>query len=184
MGKSGKTSSATVEPGMDSTRKSRPRLDVPKKPTDKAIELVGYGALLLLFGLPAIFYFSLPETIPIHFGIDGVPDGYGPRGMIWLLPGIAFLLYAGIMWLANYPHVFNYPVRLTTDNIFRQYRYAQRSLRIISALVVVMFAFLKYMSIQVTFGQLDAIPMWPVIIMLAAIFASVGVYMYKALKDG
>jgi uncharacterized membrane protein len=184
MDKSGKATSSGVGPEKDRARKKRPRLDVPKKPTDKAIELTGYVALLLLFGLPAIFYFSLPESIPIHFGIDGVSDGYGPRGMIWLLPGIGFLLYAGMMWLTNYPHLFNYPVRLTTDNIFRQYRYAQRLLRIISALVVMMFAYLKYMSIQVSFGQLDAIPMWPVMFFLAAIFVSIGVYIHKALRDG
>ena len=162
----------------------RPRLDVPKEPSDRAIELVGYGALLMLFGIPAIFYYSLPETIPIHYGFDGVPDDYGPRHMIWLLPGIGIAVYAGLMWLAHYPHWFNYPVRLTTENIYRQYRYAQRLLRMISTLVVVMFAFLNYMGVQVAFGQMDAIPTWPLLLLLGAIFGSVGAYIYKALKSG
>ncbi len=104
--------------------------------------------------------------------------------MIWLLPGIGAVLYGGLMWLANYPHLLNYPVRLTTDNIYRQYRYAQRLLRVISSLVVVMLAFIKYMGIQVTFGQLDAIPVWPVLLMVAAMFATVGVYIYSSLKCG
>ncbi len=163
---------------------TQPHLDVPKESVDKAIELVGYGALLILFGLPVILYYSLPETIPIHYGFDGIPDGYGHRRMIWLLPAIGILLYGGMMWLANYPHVFNYPVKLTTDNIYRQYRYAQRLLRMISTLVIMLFAFLNYMSIQITFGELDAIPTWPLLLMLAAIFASVGSYIYKALKNG
>lgn len=166
-----------------SRKAQRPRLDVPKKPTDRAIELVGYGALLMLFGIPAIFYYSLPETIPVHFGFDGVPGRFGPRHMIWLLPGIGIVLYAGLMWLVNYPHLLNYPVRLTTDNIYRQYRYAQRLLRINATLVVIMFAFLKYTGVQVAFGQMDAIPVWPLFLLLAAIFGSVGVYMYKALKS-
>lgn len=162
---------------------SRPRIDVPKQPTDRAIELVGYGALLMLFGIPAIFYSSLPESIPIHFGFDGVPGRTGPRHMIWLLPGIGIILYVGLMWLVNYPHLFNYPVRLTTENIYRQYRYAQRLLRINATLVVVLFAFLKYTGVQVAFGQMDAIPTWPLLLLLAAIFGSVGVYIYKALKS-
>ncbi len=166
-----------------SVKASQPRLDVPKQPADRAIELVGYGALLMLFGIPAIFYHSLPESIPVHFGFDGVPDRFGPRHTIWLLPGIGILLYAGLMWLVNYPHLFNYPVRLTTGNIYRQYRYAQRVLRIIATLVVIMFAYLKYMGIQVAFGQLDALPTFPLFLLLAAIFGTVGLYIYKALKS-
>jgi uncharacterized membrane protein len=30
-------------------------------------------------------YGDLPETIPIHFGLDGTANGYGPRSMAWLL---------------------------------------------------------------------------------------------------
>jgi uncharacterized membrane protein len=190
-------SEKTVQPGMthqtgiaDQAGKSaksgkapQPRLDVPKKPTDRAIELVGYGALLMLFGIPAIFYYSLPESIPVHYGFDGVPGRYGPRNMIWLLPGIGIVLYAGMMWLVNYPHLFNYPVRLTTKNIYRQYRYAQRVLRMITTLAVVMFAFLNYMGILIAFDQIDAIPTWPLLLLLAAIFGSVGAYTYKALKS-
>ena len=32
-------------------------------------------------------YPSLPDRIPIHYGIDGVIDGYGAKSMIWLLLG-------------------------------------------------------------------------------------------------
>ena len=39
-------------------------------------------------------YAALPPRIPIHFDLIGRPDGWGPRGMIFLLPGIAVLLLA------------------------------------------------------------------------------------------
>ena len=29
-------------------------------------------------------YGDLPESIPVHFGIDGRADSYGPRPIIWL----------------------------------------------------------------------------------------------------
>ena len=138
---------------------------------------------MMLFGIPAFFYYSLPETIPIYYGLNGVPDGYGSCHMIWLVPGIRFVLSAGLMRLVNYPHLFNYPVRLNTKNNYRQYRYAQRVLRMIATLVVVTFALLNYMGIQDAFGQLNAIPAWPLFLLLAAIFGSVGVYIYKALKS-
>jgi len=43
-------------------------------------------------------YAALPPRIPIHFDLFGRPDGWGPRGMIFLLPGIAVLLLA--LWSA------------------------------------------------------------------------------------
>ena len=30
-------------------------------------------------------YGDLPETIPMHFGLDGTVNRYGPRSMAWLL---------------------------------------------------------------------------------------------------
>lgn len=46
-------------------------------------------------------YGELPETIPIHFGLDGTVNGYGPRSTVWMLVGTqaaiavgSFLIYA------------------------------------------------------------------------------------------
>jgi uncharacterized membrane protein len=39
-------------------------------------------------------YPFLPPKIPIHFGFRGEPDGWGSRGMIWLLPIISVLMVA------------------------------------------------------------------------------------------
>ena len=38
-------------------------------------------------------YSVLPEVIPIHFNEKGITDGYGPKGMIWSLPAIAFFIF-------------------------------------------------------------------------------------------
>jgi uncharacterized membrane protein len=37
----------------------------------------------------AVFYPDLPAAVPVHWGMEGKPDGYGPRAMLWLLgPGL------------------------------------------------------------------------------------------------
>ena len=53
------------------------------------------GALMLGvagLALVAANYGRMPGIIPIHFGIDGKADGWGPRGMLWLLPILGFVL--------------------------------------------------------------------------------------------
>ena len=47
---------------------------------------------------------GLPPTVPMHFGFDGTPDGYGPREMLWLLgPGLMGAMLGiglGLPWLS------------------------------------------------------------------------------------
>jgi uncharacterized membrane protein len=68
--------------------------------------------LCLLLVLIAIvkLYPVLPELIPIHFGLNGQPDGWGGKSSIWLLFlcqfGIVFLLLgvtAILPWLRRHP---------------------------------------------------------------------------------
>ena len=40
-------------------------------------------------------YGDLPETIPIHFGLDGTVNGYGPRAMVWMLVVMQVAIAAG-----------------------------------------------------------------------------------------
>ncbi|MBS1790416.1 MAG: DUF1648 domain-containing protein [Acidobacteria bacterium] len=50
--------------------------------------------LALCWWVAVSSYPSLPETIPVHFGISGEPDNWGGRWMIFLLPTIASLIVA------------------------------------------------------------------------------------------
>jgi len=42
-------------------------------------------------------YGSLPDEMPVHYGIDGKPDQMGSKGMMWILVGVGgriiFILY-------------------------------------------------------------------------------------------
>lgn len=44
----------------------------------------------------------MPDPMPIHWGIDGRPDGFAPRAVgLLLLPLVALLLPSGLAWLAR-----------------------------------------------------------------------------------
>ncbi|HEY2476654.1 MAG TPA: DUF1648 domain-containing protein [Candidatus Cybelea sp.] len=57
-----------------------------------------------IIGVTAILtsqrYADLPDRIPIHFGIDGIVNGYGPRYMAWLM--VVVQLAIAILALINY----------------------------------------------------------------------------------
>jgi uncharacterized membrane protein len=58
--------------------------------------LIGFGAgvIFVTIVITIIRYGDLPETIPIHFGLDGRPNWCGPRITIWLIPSVQLLITA------------------------------------------------------------------------------------------
>lgn len=45
-----------------------------------------------MFAIPAFYYTSLPEEIPIHFNLKGEADNFADRSTIWFLPIFGLLL--------------------------------------------------------------------------------------------
>lgn len=85
----------------------RPKIEIETKPIDRVVELIGILGLIILLGLPIYFFDKLPESIPRHFGANGEPDGYSGKGIIWTLPIIGLIMYAGMFYLNKHPHIFN-----------------------------------------------------------------------------
>jgi len=59
-------------------------------------ELICFGGLVFAAAVVADFYSRLPERIATHFNGAGAANGLGARSTLWLLVGIAFLLYAAL----------------------------------------------------------------------------------------
>ena len=62
---------------------------------DRVAQLLLFGGLalgLVLLAYVAWRYPQLPETIALHFDLDGNPDLLSPRRSIFLIPGVALLI--------------------------------------------------------------------------------------------
>ena len=57
---------------------------------------------------------------PVHFSINGLPDGYGNQKFLALLPLTGFLLFLLLNWLKGMKHMLNYPVKITPLNRAKQ----------------------------------------------------------------
>jgi hypothetical protein len=55
---------------------------------------LGFLGVLLLFGWLSFAYPGLPEQLPLHFDVQGMPDRVGPRTGLFALPIIGFLAWA------------------------------------------------------------------------------------------
>ena len=154
----------------------RPRIRPEKEPLDIILEVIGLIGVVAMVVITAVNFHGLPAQIPTHFNGAGLPDDYSGKGMIWLLPGIAVILFSGLMLLNRFPFIFNFPVNITPENAERLYRHACRSMRMMNLLLVTMFFYLTWQSIAVAKGISAGLGIWFVPVNVGAILL-VSVYM-------
>lgn len=136
-----------------SKMKNRPKIKVPKNQWDYLIEAIGFAAVFFMLIYPGVHYGGLPQEIPIHFDANGQPDNYGDKSTIWTLPTVGVILFLGMQLLNRFPHIFNYPIKITPKNAADQYRKAARLLRTVNSIVAIVFAYILFSSVQTALGN-------------------------------
>jgi len=97
------------------------KLGAPRLGMRKTMEVLG---LILLGYLCWITYWALngpnrlPDRIPTHFEISGLPNAWGSPRFLWILPAVGLGLYLLMTALASIQfRSYNLPVRLTETNL-------------------------------------------------------------------
>ncbi len=161
----------------------RPKIIIKLDTIDKIVHAIGMIGLIILIALPLYYFDLLPDEIPSHYGANGHPDGYSGKKIIWTLPIIGVLVYAGLLWLNKYPHMFNYPQKVTADNAERLYTVATKITRFINTQIAVVFAYIMYSTIQTALGNQDGLSSYFLLIFLLSNFCLVGYLLYKSTQQ-
>jgi uncharacterized membrane protein len=133
-------------------QKNQIKLIISRKTIDWIIEFVAIVFLALLIIIPLYFAKDLPDKIPVHFDIKGAPDSYGGQASLWLLPVMGVIMYIGLTILERFPQIYNYPVKITPENIVRQYTLATRLIRFLKTFILILFSFLSWQIIRTATG--------------------------------
>jgi uncharacterized membrane protein len=105
-----------------------------------------------------INYSDLPDRIPTGFDSSGAVRSTGGAETLLLLVFFSLFTYVGITVVSRFPHVHNYPVKVTDENASVLYRLSQRMLIWLKLSCMLLFAYIIYASIQIGLGfqsQLD-----------------------------
>ena len=160
----------------------RPKLHIALDTSDWIMEIVGAIFLILMVGLPMYYFNELPDIIPKHFNAVGEPDGFSQKIVIWTLPSIGAVTYIGMLFLNRYPHIFNYPTEITSENAERQYRAATKLIRTLNLLISASFCYIGYSTIQTALNKKEGLGTFFMPVFLLGIFGTIGVYLYFAFK--
>jgi uncharacterized membrane protein len=158
----------------------RPIISLGLSPVIVAVELLGAIAILLAVLLIVKFWAVLPDRIPIHFGLGGLADAWGDKVMIWIVPAVAAIIFAVLTAVSRYPHTFNYPVPINSENAHRQYLLGRDLLAWLKAEICWLLAFVVRQQILVALGNAQRLSMELLLGLVFWIFGTVGVYLLKA----
>ncbi len=162
---------------------ARPQIHIKPDPFDWILQIVGILALVALIGTSVYHYSSLPETIPSHFGLNGEPDRYSKKEIIWVMSFIAVLTYLALSYSIKYPHIYNYPVKITKDNAERQYRIATKMMRVLNTLIALFLAYLTHSGIQIALGQRETLIPYGTVLFLLILFGCIGFSLWQAFRN-
>lgn len=97
---------------------NRPRVNVPKSAFDYITEINGWLAIVAFWALVYMLNFNTHLLV---------------------LCILSTLLFICIGQLLRYPHLLNYPVKITEQNALRQYTLSTRFLRYLKMIIVLIF---------------------------------------------
>lgn len=157
----------------------RPRLHIKPSSFDHILEGLAIVCVLLSVGITFYFFPILPDRIPTHFNIEGVPDGYGSRTTLCFLVVLQVLFYGFLSLIAKYPHTFNYMTQITEENAYEKYRGALRFLRWTKLWILGLFAYINWGIIQTALGKIHGIGNGFDVIVFVSIGLGIGYVLYQ-----
>ena len=123
---------------------NQPALGMPRTPMITMLDALALLAILATFVLAVRGWQILPERVPHHFSWRGVPDAWGGRWVLFLLPTFGAVMFIGLSILGRFPHRFNYLQPITAENVHRQYSSALSLLAWLRLEIAALFLYVEW----------------------------------------
>lgn len=155
-------------------------MEVERTPIDRVAQAAGLVALGAGAWLLVDAWAELPAAVPVHFGVSGEPDAWGPRSTVILLYVLGVVMYVALTFAERVPHTYNYPVEITEENAGRQYALGRELMAGTKAWVAVLFLFAVRVILMMAVGERMAAPMARVAALGGAYLAFLVAYFIRA----
>ncbi len=137
-------------------------------------------SILILMAMFAVLYFNwsnIPEKIPGHYNALGEIDRWGNKSELFLLPIISSFLYLLLTVVCRFPSIWNVPTQITDKNRTFVYSNLLTMMILLKALVLMIFFFLNYNSMQA-----KALPVYFLPIFIIAVFAIIIFFTVRTMR--
>jgi len=152
---------------------------LPYSPSEKIAVGLSVSIISLHWIYILLSYNDLPATIPVHWNFYGKPDSFQSKELTFMIPSISLVIFILSQALSNYPHKYNYPVKITHNNAKFQYilvRKFQRSLIAGISLLLFVVSIITLSAINNTDQSLSTLSILIIVGFLVAIVTSICYY--------
>lgn len=162
---------------------NRPKISLEKSTLDVFLDVFSFGILALSFIYTLLNYTALPDQIPVHFNSLGEITRYDDKDMIWIFYFLGFPIIYGIFYFNKFPHIFNYPQKITSKNAKKMYSDATRVMRFLNISIALLFAIISFEIIQVSINKAHTIrPLANYLVISIVILMTIGPLAYVVLN--
>jgi uncharacterized membrane protein len=145
-------------------------------------ELIALAGLIFSGAVVADFYSRLPERIATHFNAEGMANGLEARSTLWVLVGVAVLLYAALSVINFVPRVVSLKRPLAPE---REKVVLAESMAMVGWIKVElcwMFAYLCLAMVRNGMGLQVGIGAWFLPLTLVVVFGTCGFYLVRVFR--
>ncbi len=142
-------------------------------------ELIAVAGLVFAAAVVADFYSRLPERIATHFNAEGIANGLGAKSVLWVLVGVAVLLYLILTMIGGLSRVVRLQRPLAPE---REKVVLAESMEMVGWVKVVicwMFAYICLAMVRNGMGLQVGLGAWFLPVTLVVVFGTCGVYLMR-----
>lgn len=147
---------------------NRPKINIPYTFTDYLAEVV---ALVTLIVGPLYLFWqfgALDSEVPLRYDSVGNVTNTGSPLALFLMVGVSVFTYGLLTIISKYPHVHNYPVEVTPDNVEKLYKLSRTMLVWLKAICVALFSYIMYASVEIAMGNATSMNSYIMYMLVAA----------------
>ena len=137
---------------------------------DKFFEAVAIISVFANAAIIAINYSGLPDVIPNHFDLNGLPNQYGSKNSLWAVVAVSVFIYTLMGIIAMFPASFNYPSQKNDKE--SQYKLGVKLLRSLRACILLFIALISFVMIQSAKTGMIKGTFWIIAIVPAILFGN------------
>ena len=113
---------------------------------DKVFEALAVISVLANAAIIIISLPGLPDVIPNHFDLNGLPNQYGSKNSLWAVVAVSVFIYVLMGVIAMFPESFNYPSQ--KNDIESKHKLGVKLLRSLRACILLFITLLTVVMIQ------------------------------------
>ena len=114
------------------------------KPHNNSLVFLAILIAIINLVYAAYSFANMPDIIPIHFGIDGKPNGWGEKYTIFFIPVINLALVGFMASVRKHPFSYlNLPIKLSNNNLEERVKLGKQLLDLISVAISTLFFFIE-----------------------------------------